>query len=565
MRLQRSHALLTVVALTGLTLTPVAPAFATEVAPPETVTDTVAELPAADDAAASAAAADLDATRPAASAPVRTEVAFSTLGLRLPQGLDELRVRTRDLDGTWREWLDIDRAVPDLDGPDQDTTEATTAAHDVTEPIWVGPSDAFQVVYDAASCGECEVGDGGVEAVLIDTLGLNEGIVARTIRHLKPRQVVAPAEAAAGRPAIISRAGWGANESLRRGTPSYRTPTFAVLHHTAGSNNYTRSQSAAVVRGIYSYHTQALGWSDIGYNVLVDKYGQIFEGRYGGLHRGVVGAHAQGFNSGSFGVSLMGNYDVVDAPKAAIESLARVTAWKYGIHGIDATASRTQTVNGTRINVLTAHRNIGSTACPGRYLYARMGELRSRIAALDAAGSTSTVRFDDVPRTHNQHDEIEFIAVRNITTGCGPRRYCPSNSVTREQMASFLVRATGLERTWWTPFVDVDSSSTHGRDVATIWANQITNGCSPTRFCPRRAVTRAEMASFVSRAFDVPPARSTFPDVRSTSSHADAIGGLVEAGIVKGYADGTYRPDRDVSRAEMAVFLNRAIVWQSTR
>ena len=101
-------------------------------------------------------------------------------------------------------------------------------------------------------------------------------------------------------PLILSRLAWGANERIRREEvrDTQTRVRFAIVHHTAGSNSYTRAQSAAIVRGIQRYHVLANGWDDIGYNFLVDKYGQIFEGRFGGIDRNVVGAHAQGFNTG---------------------------------------------------------------------------------------------------------------------------------------------------------------------------------------------------------------------------------------------------------------------------
>ena len=122
----------------------------------------------------------------------------------------------------------------------------------------------------------------------------------------EPRRAVSIADS----PLILSRASWGANERIRRGRPRYADAVrFAVVHHTAGSNSYTRAQSASIVRGIQRYHVLGNGWDDIGYNFLVDKYGQIFEGRYGGVDRNVVGAHAQGFNTGSSGIALIGTYD----------------------------------------------------------------------------------------------------------------------------------------------------------------------------------------------------------------------------------------------------------------
>ena len=96
------------------------------------------------------------------------------------------------------------------------------------------------------------------------------------------------------------------------GTPAYADNVHvAIVHHTAGSNSYTAGQSAAIVRAIEIYHVKGNGWNDIGYNFLVDKYGQIFEGRYGGMTRAVIGAHAMGFNAGSTGVALIGNYSSV--------------------------------------------------------------------------------------------------------------------------------------------------------------------------------------------------------------------------------------------------------------
>jgi hypothetical protein len=573
LRTRRRSALLLASTLTALTIVPVAPAFATETAAPPTVTATVDDVPVAPDAAAEAAVAQTDlagAAEPAASTPVVTDVAFSTIGLRLPDGIEEVAVRTRDLDGAWGEWLTLDRLSADLDGPDLDAPEAADASSDLTEPAWVGPSDAFQLALDTADCGDCVEGLEAVEAELIDTLGLNEGVVARAVRLLTPRAVAPPAaEASSGRPAIVSRAGWGADERITTHRPSYRTPTFVVLHHTAGSNTYTKAQAAGVVRGIHAYHARTLGWGDIGYNVLVDRYGTIYEGRAGGLDRGVIGAHARGYNTGSFGVSVMGNFDIADIPAVAVESVARVTAWKYDVHGIDRSATRRMTVNGTTINTFTSHRNVGQTACPGRYLYARMGQLRTRIAALatgrtPAGTAASTSRFSDVPAHHTHHDAVEALAVRRITEGCAPGRFCPNDHVVRAQMASFLVRALELPPVTGTPFRDV-TGGPHAASVAALARSGITTGCGRDRFCPTNAVTRAQMATFIARGFEVPRTAARFPDVDARSEHADAIGGLVAAGIAGGYGDGRYRPDQAVTRAEMAALLSRALDWRAAR
>ena len=83
---------------------------------------------------------------------------------------------------------------------------------------------------------------------------------------------------------------------------------FASVHHTAGTNDYSPSQAAAIMRGIQIYHVKSNGWNDIGYNFLVDRYGTVYEGRYGGIDRNVVGAHIRGFNTGAVGVAVIGTF-----------------------------------------------------------------------------------------------------------------------------------------------------------------------------------------------------------------------------------------------------------------
>src|SRR5205807_2980686 len=132
------------------------------------------------------------------------------------------------------------------------------------------------------------------------------------------------------------RLSWGADESIRRAGPRYADAVhFAIVHHTAGSNNYTRAQSAAIVRGIQVYHVRGNGWDDIGYNFLVDKYGQVFEGRYGGIDKAVVGAHALGFNYGSVGVAMIGNYNGAGLTAAARASLVKLLAWRLDVAHVD--------------------------------------------------------------------------------------------------------------------------------------------------------------------------------------------------------------------------------------
>jgi len=191
-------------------------------------------------------------------------------------------------------------------------------------------------------------------------------------------------------PPIYTRAQWGADESIRTWDPEYAgTLKAATVHHTADSNDYSAADVPGILRSIYQFHTVSRGWGDIGYNVIADKFGRLWEGRFGGLATTVIGAHAGGFNTSTFGVSMIGNYDIVDTPQVMINSVAHVIAWKLGLYGVNP-RGRTTLVSGgggtskypagvaVDLPTIFAHRDVGSTTCPGQYGYARMEEIRSR-------------------------------------------------------------------------------------------------------------------------------------------------------------------------------------------
>ncbi|KIQ17040.1 cold-shock protein [Rhodococcus sp. Leaf7] len=201
-------------------------------------------------------------------------------------------------------------------------------------------------------------------------------------------------------PSVITRAQWGADESKRCGSPTYDDSLGgATVHHTAGSNNYTKDESAGIVRAIYAYHAQTLGWCDIGYNVLVDKYGQVFEGRAGGLDRNVEGAHAGGFNENTVGLALMGDYSTEQPTQESLDAAGKFLGWRLGKAGLDPQGQTTMTSEGTQytfvqqgksidLPVIFAHRDVGNTECPGDAAYGRMDEIRS-IAAANLNGTSA--------------------------------------------------------------------------------------------------------------------------------------------------------------------------------
>jgi uncharacterized protein with LGFP repeats len=200
-------------------------------------------------------------------------------------------------------------------------------------------------------------------------------------------------------PPVVSRADWGADESLVVDPPSYLDKADAVfVHHTAGTNDYDCAESPAIVRGILTYHVKTNGWSDVGYNFFVDKCGTVFEGRAGGIDRPVRGAHTYGFNGYSSGVSLLGDYENGGTPTAAAkQAIADISAWKLGLHGVDPEAKVTLTAAGdtgvwntgdrATLNTVSGHRDGFATLCPGATLYSALPEVRRTAgASVYAAG-----------------------------------------------------------------------------------------------------------------------------------------------------------------------------------
>ena len=290
----------------------------------------------------------------------------------------------------WGSWGELH--VEPEESPDPTTVEARRATNRIfTSPIWVGTADAmaFRV---AAEAGAPAVHD--LRAHVINSLGDSrpQNLFQRLLNNVSQFLRGGEAEALTSTPAIITRKRWGANESWRECCPKYAPSVqMAFVHHTVGTNSYSRSQSAAIVRSVYRYHTSNRGWSDIGYNFLVDRYGQIFEGRYGGMTRPVIGAHVKGFNTGSTGISLMGTFTSATPTSAMQNALKRLLAWKLDTHHVPPVGKVTMTSLGNpkfprgkkvSFNRISGHRDGQQTACPGAKAYALLPSIRSGVNAL---------------------------------------------------------------------------------------------------------------------------------------------------------------------------------------
>ncbi|MGW3041022.1 peptidoglycan recognition protein family protein [Kitasatospora sp. NPDC001159] len=291
-----------------------------------------------------------------------------------------VRIRTRDAaTGRWSGWHTLEADA--VDGPD-------AVAHGATAPLWAGRSDGVAVDVHPGPAGLPR----GLRVELVDP---GQG-AASTDAQTLPERPAGPATAAAPRPGIVTRAGWGADESIREAGFVYTGAVrVAFVHHTATATDYACSDAPRVIRSIYQYHVQSNGWRDIGYNFLVDRCGTIYEGRAGGVDQPVFGAHTLGFNTNSSGIAAIGTFSSDTPPQELQDGLAKISAWKLGLTGRSAggTAQLTSGSDaslypkGTVVafDAVSGHRDGFATECPGDALYARLPAIRSTAVRLQGS------------------------------------------------------------------------------------------------------------------------------------------------------------------------------------
>jgi hypothetical protein len=322
-------------------------------------------------------------------------------GVSIPQTGIHFAARTRS-HGAWSTWTNI--PYDPEHGPDPHSREGRHARPG-TDPVLVGKVGKVQV---KAVTGEALPSDmklaviapgharhTATERAAIDTSRMDGGTGQDSVyRAADPQPVTGSNDTASlaaavftPQPVIYSRAQWGADESIRgKSSLHYGDVHAGFVHHTVNANDYTRSEVPALMRSIYAYHVKSRGWSDIGYNYLIDRFGRIWEGRYGGVDRAVVGAHTLGFNDDSFAASAIGNYQITQPSEAMIQAYATLFAWKLSLHGITASSTH-QYVTSRYFQAINGHRDAESTLCPGQYLYDRIPDIR-QMAAADQRGWT---------------------------------------------------------------------------------------------------------------------------------------------------------------------------------
>ncbi|UMG91706.1 N-acetylmuramoyl-L-alanine amidase [Nocardioides sp. TF02-7] len=326
----------------------------------------------------------LPATTRRAGGRLRTPVIeadrFRMVGVTWRGGRGRVWARWRRTSGGWTGWRELPPLShgPDRRGPERGRRGAAT---DLT---WTGPSDAVQLELTGAA-----------RAPVLTLLELRRlpGDRRADERLSAPRRNgggTLPKPGAVPMPRMLFRKAWGPNPAWRNGSPSYNRRIRQLhVHHTVNGNDYRRADVPAMIRAMYRYHTKNLGWSDIGYNFLVDRFGRLWVGRAGGPRKAVRGAHTLGFNHASVGVAVIGSYETTEPPRAVIRALVRIASWKLDLYDGRPRAririrsggsDRFREGRRVRLPTIDGHRDTNQTACPGARLYAALPAVRRRTA-----------------------------------------------------------------------------------------------------------------------------------------------------------------------------------------
>lgn len=497
--------------------------------------------------------------------------------------------------GDWGDWLSAELM--------------TDIEENASEAVWVGPSSAVNV------------------RAFRDGIDISEQLTAHLITTSESRSDVRLASSGSGSgitrilpatvtpgtgaPTFITREEWSAG-TVNTSRLSYAKELKAIcIHHTGGSNTYTAAQSPQVVRGMFTYHTKTLGWADLGYNVVVDKYGQIFEGRAGGLHRNVAGAHARGFNTGSCGISVMGDYMDIPVPTAALNAIATVAAWKlastftqdvYGTETWTVTTSNVKRSGTFSMPHLFAHRDVNYTDCPGDTYYGQLPKLRSLVqqklngfkerypehlvAYVNGGGRGAFGTVTHVRRAEGAYDVTRLTGGLILTAGgrtsahksafgadWTPAWGRPLESTTGTTQRFDNGTATKVNgKVSFTPggtrtkhFIDVPDNLIFAHEINTLADLGVIRGWPDRTFRPQISVWRDAVIAYMYRIAGepayTPPRRSPFLDVDQNQPFYKEICWAHSTGLTTGWkvrGGWEFRPYQPILRDAMAAFLFRA-------
>jgi hypothetical protein len=358
-------------------------------------------------------------------------------------------------DGEWTEWTSLE-LLPAQEGDKRAGTE----------PI-VSPNATGVQVRVLTTEGTTPK---DLEVTLVDP-GESDNDNVMASDNSIPSSAEASQSATALKPKVVPRETWmGAGDAkLTTWTQDYSARLDAMyVHHTAGSNTYGKSDGAKIVRSVYTYHAKTLGWGDIGYQFLVDKYGNIFEGRHDAIESLPVGAQAAAYNTGTIGVSALGNYETAQPTAELIEALTKVLAWKAYEHGLDPLAttrlltgagSSARAKTGTYVTVPTilGHRDTNATACPGKNLYPRLAAIRADVAKRVNATTATYGSYTPALATPKVNKVNSVILSDKVTIS-----WDPVPGATRYHVMTRLANkgsALGADN-WWALHKNVTTSNT---------------------------------------------------------------------------------------------------------
>ncbi len=367
------------------------------------------------------------------SDPVKADYAFNALGLhwlaQVPAGAAvNAEVRFSQDGKQWGDWQPV--PVDDADVPDN-IAETKSAGETIGQLVYADRARYFQYRLDLTSnpAGQSPVVS-RLTASYIDAKGYHQKLLSASTFLSWAKWAFDPPQASA-EPGVISRAQWGADESLMTWPPEYAFPKKIIIHHTV-TMNYD-PDPAATVRSIYYYHAVSLGWGDIGYNYLVDWHGNVYEGRAGG--NGVIGGHALGWNTGTIGISNMGNYDVAGITPEMYYGLAWIMTIKANENQIDPWGAAP--MNGVTVPNIIGHRDVNQTSCPGQYLYAQIPNLRN------------SVHNGYVPIPIGSHVLAKWNALNSAPGAPLNYEHAVPGGFAQDFQSGRLMNNTATGQTWW--------------------------------------------------------------------------------------------------------------------
>jgi len=288
------------------------------------------------------------------SAPIAAPRRFDLVGIAGTTAAFEFR--SRKTGGEWSRWVETDNG----------------------DPVYTGGSDEIQIrSRNRPIRGE------------LHYVRLKSGGIAP-----KGGGIGSVARASARKPDFVTRREWGANQ--RKGgckprvKPAMGRVKAGVIHHTVNSNTYSEAEAPGIVLGICRFHRNGNGWNDIGYNALVDRFGNVYQGRAGGMARPVIGAHAEGINAQTTGVAAIGDFTRKKPSKQLRRGIVKFLAWRLAVAEVPARGSTSlrsdggssqKTPKGQRVRVKTIfnHGTTNYTSCAGAALNRLIPKIRRAV------------------------------------------------------------------------------------------------------------------------------------------------------------------------------------------